>query len=61
MLSLNQINHCNIPTQYKKQIKQNNFFDVFLIFFAITSNASPLSYAIQSEKEIRVDGTKNVF
>ena len=30
-------------------------------FFAIAPNASTLSYAIQSQKEAQVDGTKNVF
>ena len=32
-----------------------------IFFFAIAPNASPLSYAIQSEEEARVNGTKNVF
>ena len=62
MSRLNQISNWNKQTQYKKLIKQKNFFDVFLsFFFAIASNTSPLGYAIQSENETRVDGTKNVF
>ena len=34
---------------------------LIFFFFAIAPNASPLSYAIQSEEEARVNGTKNVF
>ena len=34
------------------------FFEVFLSFLAIARNESLLSYAIQSEKEARGDGTK---
>ena len=33
----------------------------FFPFFSIASNASPLSYATESEEEARADGTKNVF
>ena len=33
LVCLNQINHWNKPTQYKKQIKQKIFFDVSLSFF----------------------------
>ena len=36
-------------------------FDFFLSFFAVAPNAPPLNYVIQSEKEARVDGTKNLF
>ena len=61
MSRLNQINHWNKPTQYKKQIKQKIFFDVSLSFFAIAPHASRLSNVIQSEKEARVDDTTNGF
>ena len=74
MSHLNQINHWNKPTQYKKQIKQFLILFIYLFiyfltfsyvfFFAIPSNSSSLSYAIyaiNSEKEGQVDGTKNVF
>ena len=60
MSHLNQINPWNKPTQHKKQMKQL-LFDVFLSFFAVAPNAPPLNYIIQSEKEARVDGTKNLF
>ena len=59
--TLNQINHW-IKTQYKKQIKQKIFFEIFISFFAIASNASPLSYAIQIEKEAQaVLSKKSVY
>ena len=77
MSHLNQINHWNKPTQYKKQIKQFLILFIYLFiylfifwhfltffFFAIPSNSSSLRYAIyaiNSEKEGQVDGTKNVF
>ena len=68
MSHLNQINHWNKPTQYKKQIKQFLILFIFwrflTVFFAIPPNSSSLSYAIyaiKSEKEGQVDGTKNVF
>ena len=57
MSRLNQINRWNKPTKYKKQIKQ--FFWRFLKFYR--TQCITLSYAIQSEEEARVDGTKNVF
>ena len=66
---MNQSKDCNYfqftcsPSQiclvkYKKQIKQKTFSRFLEFFFATTSNASPLSYAIQSEDEARVDGTE---
>ena len=60
MSHLNQIKTPGI-NQHSIKNKLNNFFDVFLSFFAIAPNAPTLSYTIQSEKEARVDGTKNVF
>ena len=64
MLHLDQINHWNKPTQYKKQIKQFLILFIYLciyfltfsyvFFFAILRNSSSLSYAIypiKSEKE----------
>ena len=58
LVYLNQINHWNKPTQYKKQIKQHNFFfSRFLKFFyAIAPNTSPLNYVTESKEEARVDG-----
>ena len=46
-----------------KSLKQILFYFIYLFiyFFAIAPNASPISYAIQSEKEAQVDGTKKIF
>ena len=45
-----------------KTIKQKTFFFVvFLNFFFIALNRSPLRYVIQSEEEAWVNGTKHVL
>ena len=58
MSRLKQINHWNKQIQYKKQTKKN-FLNVFLRLFAITPNASTLSYDIQSEEKALVDSIDN--
>ena len=61
MSCLNQMNQYSIKIKLTKKSLRHflEFFSFF--FFAIAPNASPLSYAIQSEKEERLDVTKNVF
>ena len=63
MPCLNQMNQYSIKIKLTKKSLRRflNFFYFFIFFFAIAPNASPLGYAIQSEKEERLDVTKNVF
>ena len=64
MSRLNQINRWINQHSIRNKLNEKKNFDVFLffiLFFAVALDASPLSYAIQSEKEARADGTKNVF
>ena len=51
MSRLNQINHWNKPTHYKKQIKQKNFFEILVNYFAIPAMHHPSVMLFRARKK----------
>ena len=56
MCRLNQINHWNKPTHYKKQIKQKNIFEILVNYFFMSIIYKSLVLKFLQKEELNETG-----